>query len=75
VQKLGTPDGFYEVWLIDPTVTKMVAIGVLSGSQGKFTLPNGVSLSSYPLLDISLQPLDGDPKHSGKSVLRGTFKL
>jgi Anti-sigma-K factor rskA len=75
VQKLGTPNGFYEVWLIDPTITKMVAIGVLNGSEGRFSLPDGVNLSSYPLLDISIQPLDGDPKHSGKSVLRGTFKL
>jgi hypothetical protein len=24
VRKLGAPDGFYEVWLIDPTVTKLV---------------------------------------------------
>lgn len=75
VQRLGRPDGFYEVWLIDPTVTKMVAIGVLSGSEGSFSLPDGVNLSSYPLIDISVQPLNGDPKHSGQSVLRGTFKL
>jgi Anti-sigma-K factor rskA len=74
VQRLGTPQGFYEVWLIDPTVTKMVPIGVLSGSEGRFALPAGVDLSSYPLLDISIQPLNGDPKHSGRSVLRGTFK-
>jgi hypothetical protein len=74
VDRLAAPDGFYEVWLIDPTVTKMVAIGVLSGSEGRFTLPAGVDLASYPLVDISIQPLDGDPKHSGRSVLRGTLK-
>lgn len=73
VQKLGAPQGFYEVWLIDPTVTKMVPIGVLSGGEGRFTLPAGVDLRSYPLLDISIQALNGNPKHSGRSVLRGTF--
>jgi hypothetical protein len=73
VQQLAVPQGFYEVWLIDPTVTKMVPIGVLSGDRGEFSLPDGVDLSRYPLLDISIQPLNGDPKHSGRSVLRGTF--
>ncbi len=73
VSRLAAPDGFYEVWLIDPTVTKMVPIGVLTGSTGEFSLPAGVDLHSYPLLDISIQPLNGDPKHSGRSVLRGTF--
>ena len=74
VQKLGIPDGFYEVWLIDPTVTKMVPIGVLIDGKGRFSLPDGVSLSSYPVVDISIQPLNGNPKHSGRSVLRGILK-
>jgi hypothetical protein len=74
VRQLGVPDGFYEVWLIDRTVSKMVPIGVLSGSQGRFTLPAGVNLEDYPLVDISVEPLDGNPAHSGKSVLRGTLR-
>jgi anti-sigma factor RsiW len=74
VSKLGVANGFYEVWLIDPTVTKMVPIGVLSGAQGRFTLPAGVSLADYPVVDVSLEPLDGNPAHSGKSVLRGTLR-
>jgi hypothetical protein len=73
VHQLAVPQGFYEVWLIDPTVTKMVPIGVLSWDRGEFSMTDGVDLSRYPLLDISIQPLNGDPKHSGRSVLRGTF--
>jgi anti-sigma-K factor RskA len=74
VRKLGPADGFYEVWLIDPTVTKMVPIGVLSGTEGRFTLPDGVNLADYPVVDVSVEPLDGNPVHSGKSVLRGTLR-
>ena len=74
VRKLGAADGFYEVWLIDPTVTKMVPVGVLSGGQGRFVLPAGVDLADYPLVDVSVEPLDGNPAHSGKSVLRGTLR-
>ena len=73
VSRLGIPHGYYEVWLIDPTVTKMVPVGVLAGSAGSFALPAGVSLRDYPIVDISIQPLNGDPKHSGRSVLRGTI--
>lgn len=74
VHQLGVPDGFYEVWLIDPTVTKMVPVGVLSGTEGRFSLPAGVNLADYPLVDVSIEPLDGNPAHSGKSVLRGTLR-
>jgi anti-sigma-K factor RskA len=74
VRKLGAPDGFYQVWVIDPTVTKMVPVGVLSGGRGRFVLPAGVDLADYPVVDVSLEPLDGNPAHSGKSVLRGTLR-
>ena len=31
----------------------------------------GLDLTEFPLLDISVEPLDGDPTHSGVSVARG----
>ena len=74
VRRLRTPNGFYEVWLIDRTVTKMVPVGVLSGSEGRFTLPADVNLADYPVVDVSIEPMDGNPGHSGKSVLRGTLR-
>lgn len=68
-------DGFYEVWLIDKDVTKLVALGALpAGSIGTFTVPPGVSIADYPVLDISLEPLDGNPAHSKNSLMRGVLE-
>lgn len=68
----NTPGQFYEVWLIDRSVQKMVAVGILQGTQGRFTVPSSVELDQYPVVDISVQQ-PGDPRHSGHSVLRGTL--
>ena len=73
VSRLARTDGFYEVWLIDASVKKMVPIGILTGTTGRFTIPDGLDLGQYPVVDISAEPLDGDPVHSGKSLLRGTI--
>jgi hypothetical protein len=68
-------DGYYEVWLIDEQVSGMVALGALpAGSIGTFTVPPGVSIEDFPILDISLEPLDGDPAHSKVSLLRGVLE-
>ena len=37
-------------------------------------VPAGVNLTDYPVVDVSLEPLDGNPAHSGTSVLRGTLQ-
>ena len=71
--KLAPADGaFYEVWLIDKQVKKMVGIGILHPGVDEFPVPNGVDLGQYPVVDISVQH-PGDPRHSGDSVLRGTI--
>jgi hypothetical protein len=71
--KLAPAQGaFYEVWLIDKDVKKMVGIGILHPGEDEFAVPNGVDLSQYPVVDISVQQ-PGDPRHSGDSVLRGTI--
>jgi hypothetical protein len=73
VSRLGPLDGrYYEVWLIDTSVKQMVAVGILSGTEGEFVLPGGLDLSRFPVVDISVQE-PGNPLHSGKSVLRGTL--
>ena len=36
-------------------------------------LPKTLDLQEYPVVDVSLQVLNGDPKHSGNSVVRGTL--
>lgn len=74
VDTAGLPpaDGFYEVWLLDLEQDRMVALGVLDDSgRGRLTVPEGVQMGDYPEVDVSLEPDDGDPAHSGQSVLRG----
>jgi hypothetical protein len=75
VSELGSADddGFYEVWLIDPSVQRMIPVGILTGATGQFVLPEGLDLAEFPVVDVSIEPLDGDPKHSGKSILRGSI--
>ncbi|MBC7270867.1 MAG: anti-sigma factor [Streptomyces sp.] len=74
VTDLPRTDGYYEVWLMDRSHTRLIALGVL-GADGSATLhlPSGVDLAAYPLLDVSAQEDDGDPAHSGESVVRGTL--
>ena len=50
----------------------MVPLGALDGSgSGWVTVPEGVRIADYPTVDVSEEPDDGDPGHSGASVLRG----
>ena len=74
VTGLAAADGFYEVWLLDKDGTKLIALGVLDGAaHGEFAMPPGVSVSDYPVVDVSLEPSDGDPSHSKNSLVRGTL--
>lgn len=68
-------DGFYEVWLIDPDTFEMVGLGVLDGEQGDFAVPAGLDLSRFSVVDVSLEPFDGDPTHSKDSVVRGQLSV
>jgi anti-sigma-K factor RskA len=66
--------GFYEVWLLDEAVEDLVSLGIVrGGSEVALTLPSGVDLGEYPIVDVSVEPLDGEPGHSGVSVARGTL--
>lgn len=66
-------DGELELWVINADVTDMHSLGVVDAS-GTFALPAGVSWDSFPIVDISVEPFDDDPTHSGQSVLRGTLQ-
>jgi hypothetical protein len=63
---------FYELWIIDTDVVGMVSLGPLHGS-GRYTLPESVDPRAFPVVDISIEPADGVPTHSGASVLRGVL--
>jgi hypothetical protein len=50
-----------------------VALGVLEIGSGRFPVPAGVDLAAYGTVDVSREPLDGDPAHSTDSVARGAL--
>ncbi|MGY1719996.1 anti-sigma factor [Blastococcus sp. SYSU DS0552] len=67
-------DGYYEIWLIEPGIVDMVPLGVLRPGAQTFELPAGLDLGEFPIVDVSVEPLDGDPAHSGVSVARGVLE-
>lgn len=76
VRSAGLPDtgGFYEVWLLDPASSRMLALGTLDADgKARLSVPEGVSLADYPTVDVSDEPDDGVPAHSGVSVLRAAL--
>jgi hypothetical protein len=71
--RLPERTGYYEVWLFNPTINQMIAVGSLGvGHAGQFTVPAGVDLSEYHIVDVSAQNFDGNNQHE-RSVLRGTL--
>lgn len=64
-------DGFREVWLITADASALVSLGVLEGREGEFVVPEGIDIHEYVLVDVSQEPMDGDPAHSGDSIVRG----
>ncbi|MEU1972681.1 anti-sigma factor [Microbacterium sp. NPDC019599] len=64
-------DDYREVWLIRNDGEALISLGVLEGESGSFAIPAGVDLAQYDLVDISFEPIDGDPAHSGDSIVRG----
>ncbi len=73
VTGLTTGDGFYEVWLLGADGKRLVSLGLLDGSTASFPLPSQVDLADFPVVDVSLEPADGNPAHSGDSIVRGTL--
>ena len=74
VTGLAPGNGYYEVWLLDKDGKKLVALGALDGSaRGSFAMPQGIAMTDYPVVDVSLQAPNGDPSHSHHSLVRGTL--
>jgi anti-sigma-K factor RskA len=67
-------DGYYEVWLIDSQVVGMVPLGVVLPGTQEFELPADLDIEQFPIVDVSVEPLDGVPTHSGVSVARGELE-
>ena len=66
--------GLREVWLIKADASGLISIGLLDGDTGHFSIPDGVDLAQFPLVDVSVEPDDGNPAHSGDSIVRGELR-
>jgi len=63
---------FYEVWLLR-SPTDLVSVGTFRVDErgsARVSFPVGVDPSRFPIVDVSREPADGDPRHSAVSVLR-----
>ena len=81
VHLTGVPDtagaDYLEVWLMNGAGSEIVALGALtrdgSGYTGSFTVPSNLPMAQLDLIDVSAERYDGNPGHSGVSILRGTI--
>ena len=63
-----------EVWLIRSDASGLVSLGLLDGSSGRFAVPTDIDLGDFSIVDVSAEPLDGQPAHSGDSIVRGELR-
>ena len=69
---------YREVWLINNDGKRMYSLGVLPPTgSGTYPVPAmlGDSLDGFTIVDVSLEPYDGNAAHSLKSQVRGTLPL
>ena len=64
-------DGYLEVWMRDEAASRMISLGTVSTQEAVLTVPEGVRLGEYPVVDVSHEHFDGDPTHSGTSLWVG----
>jgi anti-sigma-K factor RskA len=69
-------DRYREVWLINSDGQRMYSLGVLPESgTATYPLPTLLAngLDGFTIVDVSIEPYDGNPKHSRNSQVRGTL--
>jgi anti-sigma-K factor RskA len=71
---LGEPADL-ELWLIevrDDGTLDVQPVSLVDGAEpGTYRVPAGLDPFTHPVVDISVEPRDGDHDHSGRSILRG----
>lgn len=60
-----------ELWLLSADGTDIVSVGLVEAGDTTWDWPEGLAPEEYPIVDLSIEPNDGDPTHSGRSILRG----
>ena len=70
----SAPGAFYELWLLDGAdrLLSLGAFRVPASGTAEVTVPLPVDVTDFRFIDVSAEPEDGDPGHSGDSVLRPT---
>lgn len=69
-----------ELWLIEPddaaNPVDLVSLGLVDPDDpGVFQIPAGYDPATFFVVDISVEPRDGEPTHSGRSILRGPLEI
>lgn len=64
-----------ELWLIRPDLSDMVSLGIVEPGESSWPVPDGIDPAEYSVVDLSIEPNDGDETHSGRSILRGVLTL
>lgn len=62
----------YELWLLDSSRGQMSLGTFAPDAEGEatVTMPMPIPHAAYTYVDVSREPPDGDPAHSGQSILR-----
>lgn len=67
-------EGYLELWLINADGTRMVSIGVMDGQDRRdYQVTQELIDQGYTIVDISREPYDDKPEHSGDSLARGAL--
>lgn len=70
---LPPTDGYYELWLMTTAADALISLGPI-GQQTRAVVPPTVDTARFGVIDVSREPVDGDPAHSTDSVLRGMLQ-
>ena len=71
-----SPDRYREVWLINTDGQRMYPLGVLpDDGRASYPLPPALAgqLQGFNIVDVSIEPYDGNPAHSRESQVRGVL--
>ena len=72
-------DDDLELWLIQPDAegnpVDIAPVAMIAADEpGTYEVPDGLDPATHFVVDISIEPRDGDTTHSGQSILRAPFE-
>jgi len=65
-----------ELWLATENIDQLVSLGTVADGATDWVgaWPSGLDPNVHVIIDLSFEPDDGDPTHSGRSFLRGELQ-